>query len=205
MYGTVQSATVFDELVLAVLGKDSPKALDIIKNRAREIPNINLADPDDYNQRTLLHYAAENGMREVAGALLNAGARHNILDYANMVPAELALNFGHLTTLEVILNHLRRTDHNELRALLNTPDPVSNITLLHLAILDGNLDAVKMLVGQFGAQVTQENIAEADNPTNGRPVNLELGAYLRQQRNQQQGWGLSRVVGWVTGWGGSQG
>lgn len=204
MWGMLEAATAFDELSLAILRKDSPIALDIIKNRVCEIPNINIINPDDHNRQTLLHQAAENGMHEVVAALLNAGAQHNIRDHADMIPAELALTFGHLSTLEAILNHLKRTNPAELHTLLNTSDPVFNKTLLRNAILAGNLNAVRMLV-EFGAQVTEEDIAEVDNPTNGRSVNLELGAYLRQQRDLQQRGGFSRVLGWFTGWGGSRG
>lgn len=203
MWGALEAASAFNDLSLAIIGKNSPIALDIIKNRLHEIPDINQVD--GYEQRTLLHYAAEHGMHDVVEALLNAGVRHDIRDDAGMYPVEIALNFRHIPTIEAILSHLRRVRSSELNTLLNVPNPTSRMTLLHSAILDGNLDAVRILVGQFGAQVTEEDVAEADNPTNGRPVNLELGSYLRQQRDQQQRGGFNRILGWFTGWGGSRG
>jgi ankyrin repeat protein len=131
-----------------------------------------LVDARDERSLTPLHYAASDGHRTVASALLEAGADPNIAALGGATPLFFAAGNGHAGVVEVLLDHgadpEQRTPWNPLRVaageghlevvrvlLVRGADPEGhNIPPLLAAAAAGHVDVMAMLLAA-GAKINR--------------------------------------------------
>ncbi|CAB3397408.1 unnamed protein product [Caenorhabditis bovis] len=171
--------------------KDGQTALHIAV-AARNLPAVKLfieeldCSPDlvDNEQRTPLHYAAEQGYPEIVKYLLQNGSRNSTRDKFGVTPAHYAAQFS-TECLNIILtmSNISEVKDNEDRSCLmwavcagnvdaihyliqrkDAPDrravDKNGYTALHLAAMVGNEKICKILINQGW------NISERDNQNN---------------------------------------
>ena len=137
------------------------------------------ADAKDVNPETgmtPLHAAASRGYREVAKALLEAGARADVRDKSGATPLYLALQFQRTDVVDLLVrgtagaqpqaqgvdpktvlrDEVLRGQTNVVEMLLNMMPPLGSTTLLHDAALKGHVDVIELLLGH-GADVNSLN------------------------------------------------
>jgi ankyrin len=95
---------------------------------------------EDWEKLTALHYASMNGHEEVVKLLLKRGADATITNVFDMTPLSSACQEGHLSVVQVLLNH------QGPQALGMTPS--TGPTPLHHAARGGREDVVKFLLGK---------------------------------------------------------
>jgi len=96
----------------------------------------------DRNARTSLHYAALEGLADVAKILLNAGAKFDATDTDGETPLHLSAIFGNYNITKILI---------DAGANVNVQNNYGD-TILHHAAWRGRVDAVKILLNA-GASV----------------------------------------------------
>jgi ankyrin repeat protein len=94
----------------------------------------------DYQGRTALYCAAEEGHEEMVTVLLGQGARVDIKDSEEVTPLMVAIDRGHLGVVKVLVKHMGR------RWLQNTDEDEK--TALYVAAQEGHEDIVAFLLSQ---------------------------------------------------------
>jgi ankyrin repeat protein len=139
--------------------------------------DVNETDPEG---RTPLHYAAETGDDQLAAFFISLGANTDALDYENQSPLGISVEKNYAKVTEVIASaganiHLTiynpsreeyttvsklalKKNSSVLRALL-TPDTAASFdsdgrTILHLASIEGNTQAVRDILSIIKANNT---------------------------------------------------
>ncbi len=117
---------------------------------------------------TALHAAASRGYREVAAALVDAGARADVRDKNGATPLYLALQFQRMDVIDlfvrgksidvktVLRDEVLRGQTNIVKLLIDFMPPLGSTTLLHDAALKGHLDILELLLAH-GADVDSRN------------------------------------------------
>lgn len=126
----------------------------------------------DYDGRTTLHLAVAEGQIEVTTALLNKGAKPDVLDRWGTSPLCEAISAGSLSVAEILISRGAKLERNNFKLVKDAceVDPARLLLLclkanvnpdsadydqrsvLHAECLDGNLQAVEALLS-VGANV----------------------------------------------------
>lgn len=107
------------------------------------------SSPDNPNS-SLLHYAAENGLPEMAAALLQAGANIQATDAYQDTPLHSAAFRNDAATIEILLKH---------GAQIDAPNKKGN-TPLHYAVRREQLQAAKSLLQHKANRHAENNAGE---------------------------------------------
>jgi hypothetical protein len=117
----------------------------------------NTANPnpiDLRNGNTPLHFAAIGGFPECISALLHGGADPSIRNFsADKTPLHYASEYGYDKCIEIILEFSHA--HGVTAELVNMRD-INGLTALHLAGIDGNIAAVKILLSNHADVVIED-------------------------------------------------
>ncbi len=101
--------------------------------------------PAGHKKRTALFMAAINGHYETAKALIGAGGDINKLDDDGITPLHYVVSGGRDTGLPVLAETVKKFI-DELNPDVNVPTPVFKNTPLHMALIHGQIHAVKVLL-----------------------------------------------------------
>ncbi len=138
-----------------------------VRRLISEEANVNAEDDDE---KTPLHFAAENGHEEVVKALLNKGANVNATDNKEETPFDLTTNEKIKTLLQntaELLKVAKSGDIQKVNSLINEGANVNATdqngkTPLHWAAVKGHKEAVEALLGKEGIDV---NLADKKKDT----------------------------------------
>jgi TonB family protein len=111
---------------------------DLAKAKALLKDNPELVYSRNINRRTPLHYAAQNGHKDVAELLLANKAEVNAKDSSGYMPMHMAARYDHKDVVELLLAN--KADVNTQGAAGDTP--------LHLAAAEGHKDVVEFLLAR---------------------------------------------------------
>ncbi|WP_410542263.1 ankyrin repeat domain-containing protein [Wolbachia endosymbiont of Tetranychus urticae] len=123
--------------------------LNVVKYLIDE-KSVNVETKDNYG-RTSLHWAAQNGHKEIVDTLLNKGANVNAADSEKTTPLHVASYVGHKEVVEVLLNN--GAIYNAKTQSQHTPLQLTK---------DSNIKSLLELVGNLFQAVEQENKQEVD-------------------------------------------
>lgn len=144
---TIQSLSMAaNDLLIAVKGNTFEKIENLVKNGG----DVNTKDNDD---RTLLHYAVNNGNIDIVNILLKNGANVTQITNKGNTPLHIATSKGHKEIVKVLLQHVSR---DKLNDFIDAKTVSGSTTSLHVAAKNGFLEIVKSLL-KYGATYNIEN------------------------------------------------
>eukprot|EP00850_Spirogloea_muscicola_P001493 SM000005S17290 [mRNA] locus=s5:1189145:1195739:- [translate_table: standard] len=160
--------------------------------------DVNVAN---FDRRTPLHIAAAQGFKDAVALLLSKGGDPNRQDGEGSTPLMEAIKGGHISTAQVLWDHGARTTASErlaagkavivardvklLEHLLDFETDVNMVvedgkTLLHLAVVEGEMAIVGLLVCR-GANINLKDNAGMSPLELARHENqVDIAAYLEQ-------------------------
>lgn len=156
---------------------------------------------------TPLHLAAMYGFDQCVHTLLNAKADPTIINFAKKTALHYASSYGYSACVNAILNHAlgkwkisaasaSTSSASKEKSLLNMQDSYGH-TALHLAVIDGNVTVVQILL-QSHANVTLQDdeqrtaldiaraLAEAGSPEHAEMVRMLERGKLKEKTNSGQ-------------------
>ena len=159
-------------LTLAALAQNANKIIrdgDIKRLKQIVDKNENLIFSKDRSEKTLLHYSAMYGQKEIAEYLINKGAEIDCRDLGKMTPLHWAALRGHQKTIKVLVSYKADIDALDmdgqtplsLAVYMNNQETVKTLidcgsdlntkmksgeTILHHAAEVGNIEVIEILV-----------------------------------------------------------
>lgn len=129
--------------------------ISVVKELLKSNANVNALTSDD--NVTSLYVAAKKGHLEVVEALIEYHADVDFIPNTGLMfsPLMLAASGGHVPVMETLIN-VGGAD-------VDLPMPISGFTALHIAVMEGRGEAVKMLLRCF-AKLDATTTAAGDTP-----------------------------------------
>jgi ammonium transporter Rh len=156
------------ELIFAASRGEVDTMINLLEAKGAN-PNLG-----DYDHRTAVHIAAAEGQVEAVKILISHGANVNVIDRWNVTPLDSAAVAGQTAAAKALLAQgasygeghstalklIQATNNEDIKQVKNILDigfspnvgDYDNRTPLHIAVATGNMELVKLLVGE-GANV----------------------------------------------------
>lgn len=121
--------------------------VQLVQDQLRHGCDVNSTDAEC---RTLLHFAANNNRRDVLNLLLQSGADISKVTKNGNSALHTATACGHKNIVDVLLQHVKKTNPRNMRVVINAKTTSTGSTSLHVAVKRGFIDIVRLLLS-YGA------------------------------------------------------